>query len=361
MGGPGPWINVFRQIDIPGNLLPEGGGTGRFVVSRYMTYPTGPPPQSIPTPPAIPDFVLGGTARQGVDYTATKQAPSVVLPPLGSSMIYVDGYEVLITTLADDIYENGGENVDFALIPNGQNISPIRGGYTNNETFVNYGISDTTPAPKPQVSIVAPDPTATEVLASTGLYRLMRNDVNLPQSLTVSYAFDPSVAKPATFGTDYSVASSVGSMSSSGTITFPAGQRFIEVKLIPVLDNDPETEEIARLKLVANTTYTIDPAASYADVTILDKPPALPFEVNVTRTCDCGCVSCPQVKPVEMTSIADATKAKFDQIKKEWRANTADAERWSCRGGTDFTSYYWAAEVMTSCWPVPRAVACLAA
>ena len=82
----------------------------------------------------------------------------------------------------------------------------------------------------------------------------MRNDVNLPQSLTVSYAFDPSVAKPATFGTDYSVVSSVGSMSSSGTITFPAGQRFIEAKLTPVLDNDPETEEIARLKLVANTT-----------------------------------------------------------------------------------------------------------
>ncbi len=106
-GGPGPWINVFRRVDPVGNTLAEGGSKGQFVVSRYYAYPTGPPPQSIPTPPPLPGFALGGTAREGLDYTATKQATSRVVPPIASSMVLVDGYEVEITPLADGVYDNG--------------------------------------------------------------------------------------------------------------------------------------------------------------------------------------------------------------------------------------------------------------
>ena len=106
-----------------GNTLAEGGDKGQFVVSRYYAYPSGPPPQSIPTPPPLPDFALGGTARAGLDTTATKRATSVILPAIGSSMVYVDGYEVEITTLADSVYD-GGEWVDFALISSGQSHVP---------------------------------------------------------------------------------------------------------------------------------------------------------------------------------------------------------------------------------------------
>ena len=123
IGGPEPWVNVFRRVDPVGNTLAEGGDKGQFVVSRYYAYPTGPPPQSIPTPPPLPDFALGGTAREGLDYTATKQATLRVLPAIRSSMVYVDGYEVEITTLADSVYD-GGEWVDFALISSGQSNVP---------------------------------------------------------------------------------------------------------------------------------------------------------------------------------------------------------------------------------------------
>ena len=148
IGGPGPWINVFRRVDPAGNTLNEGGDKGRFVVSRYFSYPTGPPPQSIPPAPPLPGFALGGTARAGVDYTATKQATTVVLPPLGSSMVYIDGYEVEIAPLEDGAYD-GGEWVDFALIPNEQSIVPSssKGGIS-----VTLPISDAGTPPKPQIS-----------------------------------------------------------------------------------------------------------------------------------------------------------------------------------------------------------------
>ena len=204
-------------------------------MSRYFSYPTGQPPQTIPPPPPFPDFALGGTARAGLDYTATKQATTVVLSPPGSSMTFIDGYEVEITPLADSVYDSG-EWVDFALIPNEQSIVPVAEGIT--PSFVTLPIFDEGTPPKPQISVVTPDPNSSELATSSGMYRIMRNDVNLPQSLTINYAFDPTgLTDPATFYDDYTATSKSGGLASSGSLTFPAGVAMIEVKLTPVDDN----------------------------------------------------------------------------------------------------------------------------
>ncbi len=39
VGDDSKWINVFRRVDPVGNTLNEGGDKGRFVVSRYFSYP----------------------------------------------------------------------------------------------------------------------------------------------------------------------------------------------------------------------------------------------------------------------------------------------------------------------------------
>ena len=67
-------------MDVPNNLLAEGGAVGKFIVSRY--YATASP---MPLAGPLPDFALGGTAREGVDYTATKQATSRVVPPIAQN------------------------------------------------------------------------------------------------------------------------------------------------------------------------------------------------------------------------------------------------------------------------------------
>ncbi len=267
VGGDSKWINVFRRVDPVGNTLNEGGDKGRFVVSRYFSYPTGQPPETIPTPPPFPDFALGGTARQGVDYTATKQGTTVVLPPLGSSMTFIDGYEVEIAPLADGVYDSG-EWVDFALIPNEQSIVPSS---NNGPISVTLPIFDAGTPSQTVISIVAPDPNASELTTSTGMYRIMRNDVNLPQSLTINYAFDPTgLTDPATFFDDYSATSKVG-LSSSGSLTFPAGVAMIEVKLTPVDDSKLENDELAKLQLLPGSTYVVDALKSQALVLIVDK------------------------------------------------------------------------------------------
>ena len=149
VGDDSKWINVFRRVDPPGNTLNEGGDKGRFVVSRYFSYPTGQPPETIPPPPPFPDFALGGTAREGLDYTATKQATSQVVPPIASSMVFVDGYEVEITPLADSVYD-GGEWVDFALIPpSNQSVVPSS---SKGVISVTLPIFDVGTPPKPQIS-----------------------------------------------------------------------------------------------------------------------------------------------------------------------------------------------------------------
>ena len=269
IGGPEPWINVFRRVDPVGNTLNEGGSKGQFVVSRYYAYPNGPPPQSIPTPPPLPDFALGGTARAGLDYIATKQATLRVLPAIASSMVFVDGYEVEITPLEDSAYD-GGEWVDFALIPNEQSIVPVTEGST--PSFVTLPISDAGTPPQTVISIVAPDPNASELATSSGMYRIMRNDVNLPQTLTINYAFDPTgLTDPATFYDDYTITSSAGGLASSGSITFPAGVAMIEVKLTPVDDSKLENDELAQLKLLSGSAYVVDATKSKALILIVDK------------------------------------------------------------------------------------------
>ena len=266
IGGPEPWINVFRRVDPVGNTLNEGGSKGQFVVSRYYAYPNGPPPQSIPTPPPLPDFALGGTARAGLDYIATKQATLRVLPAIASSMVFVDGYEVEITPLEDSAYD-GGEWVDFALIPNEQSIVPVAEGST--PSFMTLPISDAGTPPKPQISITTPDPNSSELATSSGMYRIMRNDVNLPQSLTINYAFDPTdLTDPATFYDDYTITSSAGGLASSGSLTFPAGVAMIEVKLTPVDDSVLENDELAQLKLLSGSNYVVDVTKSQALVSM---------------------------------------------------------------------------------------------
>lgn len=110
----------------------------------------------------------------------------------------------------------------------------------------------------PSVSLVVPDPIASEVGADTAHLLVVRNgSIDLP--LTVYYV----TGGTATAGADYE--------SLPGSVTIPAGAMSASIVVRPFADTLAEGDESVTISLVANIAYDLA-AASLVEVTIRDRP-----------------------------------------------------------------------------------------
>jgi len=121
----------------------------------------------------------------------------------------------------------------------------------------------------PVVTVVATDPDASEVGPDSGNFRITRTGSTLSALIV-----------------NYTVATGAGRASSddftpalSGVVTIPAGQSFVDITIVPVLDSQSEGPETVFLTLGDTGSYDVGSPAS-ATITIADAPaapaPALP-------------------------------------------------------------------------------------
>ncbi|WP_143874403.1 beta strand repeat-containing protein [Nostoc linckia] len=148
-------------------------------------------------------------------------------------------------------------NINSQPLPpifSGNNAANDGGTPTNNDNV--YGIINS-------LGITALTPIANEG-GSNGVFRLTR--VNPTGNLTVNLTIDGSSTASTS---DYTL--SGGNITVSGsalTVTFTAGQSFVDIDLSAVDDTATEADETLKLNLATGTGYTINSANSTATVTI---------------------------------------------------------------------------------------------
>lgn len=169
-------------------------------------------------------YQVGGTAKNGVDYSALSGA---ILIPAGQNQA------VIAVTPIDDTFAEGPENVKLTLLSSS--------AYRLSTSIVAKGkIVDDEPA----VSIAVEDGQAHEYKANVGTVRITRTG-NLNSAVTVRL----NVAGTATNGNDYNL---IGS-----TLLIPAGSSSALLTITPVLQTVREGTESVIISIQANTVYRI--------------------------------------------------------------------------------------------------------
>jgi hypothetical protein len=216
----------------------EGGASGTFQLTRTGS-----------TTAALTVLVspAGGTASKGTDYTFT---PTYVATgsfyaftiPAGSSTLDVN------VAAIDDTLAEGPETITLQLAGAAGYFSK-----SGNSAVMTVVDNDTS---LPQVSVTAPVPYATEA-GATGNFTFTRTGPTTA-SLTLAVAWSGT----ATNGSDYSIL--------AGTVTIPAGQSSVNVKLPPINDTQIEGLETVIASISSNAAYVPDSAATTATVIITD-------------------------------------------------------------------------------------------
>lgn len=183
---------------------------------------------------------VSGTAREGLDFPAI--AGRVVTFAIGQ-----DTQTVSVPTFADGAVE-GPEYFTITAQPLDARLGPA----ISTAVFITDG---TAPQPVPSiVTVAALTAAAAEAGPTSGVFRFSRSgDVSAAE--TVNYA----VAGTATAVSDYATL--------PGTVTFAAGQSFVDVSVAPVDDPFVEQSETVIVTLSTGTTYVVGKPAS-ATVTI---------------------------------------------------------------------------------------------
>jgi hypothetical protein len=192
------------------------------------------------TLPVTVNFTMGGTATEGADYTAL--GGSVVIPIGQSNAI------VTVTPIADGLTE-GTETVTLTLAPGLYTIPSLGSSASLN---INDG------APPNTVSVIADDPTASEVGPETGSFLISRAG-SVVSPLTVNLTLTGTASN----GTDYQTV--------AATATILMGQTSTRVTITPIADALAEGSETVILTLAAGG-YTVSPTQGSATLTISDTP-----------------------------------------------------------------------------------------
>jgi len=109
----------------------------------------------------------------------------------------------------------------------------------------------------PTVNVTAPDPVAVEATKDPGAFAVSRTG-GMDAALTVTYSVEGS----ATPAKDYAAL--------PGSVTIPAGESTVLIKVIPIQDNTAEKAESVVLTLTESPLYVVGAPVS-AVVTIKDK------------------------------------------------------------------------------------------
>jgi hypothetical protein len=184
-------------------------------------------------------FTLGGTATEGIDYTAL--ARTVTIPASQTSAT------ITVTPIDDSLVE-GPETVIVTLAAGT--------GYTvGAPSSATVTIADDESGALPTVTIVATDDHAAEP-NDPGEYTVTRTG-NAAAPLTVFYT----MSGDAINGTDYTTL--------SGSVVIPAGQTAVTITLSVIDDQVHEPTETATATLSTNATYIVGTPSS-ATIEILD-------------------------------------------------------------------------------------------
>jgi uncharacterized delta-60 repeat protein len=219
------------------------------------------------TAPLTVNFSVGGTAIFGTDYSQSGAATfssstGTVTFGVGNSTATVTVDPTVDSTVEPD------ETVILTLTSGtGYNVgSPnsATGTITNDDTAVSVAVSP--------LSVAEDGP--------TNLVYTFSRAGNISTPLTVNF----SVSGTATFNTDYSQSGAATFTSSSGTVSFGAGNS-AAVTVDPTADGTVEPDETVILNVTSGTGYTIaSPSAATGTITNDDGTPSLSInDVSVTE------------------------------------------------------------------------------
>ena len=225
-------------------------------------------------------FAIGGSAREGVDYTLSSPGVSSFLGrwftfPAGTTEA------TIVVTPIDDLLVEGTETVIMSLYTppfNGFNeggsnsFAPGTFGFyygTHPTATVNILDNDFTPPPFPVVTITATDPSGTETLDGSDpiVFTVTRTSGPLNVPLTVNYTLPRAIAYSltaplvATNGLDFPML--------PGSITIPAGATSADIVVVPTYDGISEGDELLYVALAPSATVWPDPSAYVLDSNIV--------------------------------------------------------------------------------------------
>jgi len=223
-----PVVSVVAQDP---NASEQGPDTGTFRITRSL----------VSANPLQVAFTTTGTASSGSDYTSLGWSATI---PGGQASA-----DVAVTPI-DDTLPEPAETVILTLSAGtAYTLDPAAKTAT-------VTIADN----EPVVSVAAPDPDASEVGPDTGTFRITRSTVSA-NPLQVGFT----TGGTASSGSDYTAL--------GWSATIPGGQASVDLNVVPFMDLLTEGAETVILTISAGTTYTLDPAAKTATVTILNGPP----------------------------------------------------------------------------------------
>jgi hypothetical protein len=205
----------------------QGPNPGLFHLTRAVATPA----------PLSVEYTIGGTAANGVDY---EKITGVATIPAGAVSV-----DIPINPVEDTLAE-GDETILLTLKPNTALV--MNAGATS----ATVTIADN----EPNFSVTAPAPTTPETTGGKGIFRIAR--LAAGPAVDVNYTLGGAAAN----GTDYA--------DLTGTATLPAGALYVDVNVTPVDDLLIEGDETVILTLKQSPTYSLNPAAKTATVTITD-------------------------------------------------------------------------------------------
>ena len=234
-------LTVLANPDIsvavsPASVLEDGAPNLVYTFTRSVT-----------TGALTVNFSVGGTAVFATDYTQTGAASFTATT---GTVTFGAGNSTATVTL-DPTTDSTVETDETAILTvtsgTGYNVgspSAATGTITNDDTDVSVAVSPSS---------------VTEDGATNLVYTFTRNGVTTG-ALTVNF----SVGGTAQFGTDYSQSGAATFTTTSGTVTFGAGNSTATVTLDPTADSTVEPDETAILTVTSGTGYNVgSPSCGY--------------------------------------------------------------------------------------------------
>ncbi len=278
-----PFINIY-PLDAEGAEVSAGAAN---VASFRVTH-------SQPASASVGFlFAIGGTAREGIDYTLSSSSGTV-----GGGVwrwfSFAPGTTEAIITVnpIDDQLIESAESVAMSLYTppfigfNEGTVGPFDWNFgflygPNSAAIVSILDNDTMPPPFPVITITATDATGRETLddSDPAVFSVTRTSGPTDVPLTVNYAFTippkqtiyvteprPAMAQN---GQDFPLL--------TGTVTIPVGATSADIVIVPTYDLFTEVPELLQLTLRPSAAawpaaggYVIDDHTAVADVNILD-------------------------------------------------------------------------------------------
>ncbi|MCX7423823.1 MAG: hypothetical protein NT013_30385, partial [Planctomycetia bacterium] len=222
-------------------------GTANSVFTFTRTGPT--------TSPLSVDFTVGGSATLDTDYSSSGAS---TLTTSTGSVTFAAGQATKTVTIdpTDDTVLEANETVLLVLATGN--------GYVVGTTTA---VTATITNDDQEVSVtVSADPVTEDGVANL-VYTFTRSGAT-SAALTASFT----VTGTAALGTDYAQSGAATFTSSSGTVSFTAGQTTKAVTINPTADTTIELDELVVLTLTSATTYSVGADGTATGIIVNDDP-----------------------------------------------------------------------------------------